>query len=687
MGSADETHAREENDREQRIFMRMLNMLPGWMKTATLRAAMLIAIGLVAVAGGLTSQKAFTTTEAAFEPQAEQEGFQPQEGDGPVPVGINDFTISTPVQGFGDRQNSNIWSMKWWDSKGKLFVGTNRAWLCWSHGAIVKSFPVLGFIYPPKDPDVECAKDINDLELQAEIWSWTPDAIDPAAAGTWEMVYRSPADVPIPDTDPVKFTARDIGYRAMEVFTEPDGTEALYVGGTNAKGIYGDVPPPRILRSTDGVNFEPIPQEPGTFMGELPKSGFRSMVSYNGKLYAIHSITQGNGAVIASADPASGNDAWSTVTPGTVDNPVMKAYQLKAFNDFLYIGTIDTQNGYSIFKTDGEGDPLTFTTIIEKGGYLPSPSIFPLSAAVFKGSLYMGTDNPAEIVRINPDDSWDLIVGTPRQLPDGSWKYPLSGMNEGFNNSLNEHIWRMDGDDSALYVGTYDYSTWNRTCPEKEILLRENMGFDLYKSTDGVHFSAITMNGFGDKFEFGVRALKTTPYGLFVGSANFYYGTNVHRGYPTTRGSFWLDPPGRLWSWPISSPTTGVLLGWEASTGATTYRVFRSEYIEIPLHLFDGYIGKNGCFKDYEPPIEELPEGLAGYLSQMPKPLIGIGLKPLPFKKGEVPGESVELGVTDDTFFFDATAEKGVKYAYHVIAEDETGVLFPSETTNISTVP
>ncbi len=500
------------------------------------------------------------------------------------------------------------------------------------------------------------------------------------------MVYRSPADVPIPDTDPVKFTARDIGYRAMEVFTEPDGTEALYVGGTNSKGVYGDVPPPRILRSTDGVNFEPIPQDPQTFMGSLPKSGFRSMVAHNGKLYAIHSITQGNGAVIASADPASGNNAWSTVTPGTVDNPVMKAYQLKSFNDFLYIGTIDTRNGYSIFKTDGEGDSLTFTTIIEDGAYLPEPSIFPLSATVFNGSLYMGTDNPAEIVRINPDDSWDLIVGTPRQLPDGSWKYPLSGMNEGFNNSLNEHIWRMDADDSAMYVGTYDYSTWNRTCPGKEVLLRENMGFDLYKSTDGVHFSAITMNGFGDKFEFGVRALKTTPYGVFVGSANFYYGTNVHRGYPSSRGSFWLDPPGRLWSWPISNPTEGVLLGWEASPGATTYRVFRSTCVEIPLHLFDGYIGKDGCFQDYEPTLE-LPEGLAGFLNQMPRPLIGIGLKPLPFKKGEVPGVPVEIGTASDTFFFDNTAEQRVKYAYHVIAEDETGEMFPSETSNLSTVP
>ncbi|MCH7787019.1 MAG: hypothetical protein IIC22_05855 [Chloroflexi bacterium] len=128
-------------------------------------------------------------------------------------------------------------------------------------------------------------------------------------------------------------------------------------------------------------------------------------------------------------------------------------------------------------------------------------------------------------------------------------------------------------------------------------------------------------------------------------------------------------------------------MGWEASPGATTYRVFRSTYVEIPLSLFDGYIGKNGCFKDYEPPPEELPEGLVDYLNQMPEPLIGIGLKPLPFKKGEVPGESVEIGTTGDTFFFDATAEKGVKYAYHVIAEDETGVMFPSETSNLSTVP
>ena len=68
MGSAGESLTREEFDRAQSQLMRILNvlnvrLLPRTMKTTTLRAAMLVAIGLVAVAGGLTPQSAFTTTE------------------------------------------------------------------------------------------------------------------------------------------------------------------------------------------------------------------------------------------------------------------------------------------------------------------------------------------------------------------------------------------------------------------------------------------------------------------------------------------------------------------------------------------------------------------------------------------------------------------------------------------------
>ena len=102
------------------------------------------------------------------------------------------------------------------------------------------------------------------------------------------MVYRSPNDVENPDYSGKKIPC-DSGIRTMAVHTDPDGTEALYVAGITTQPMWeGEVPPPRILRTEDGVHFIPIPQEPGTFMGDLSKWSFRSLTSNNGKLFAIY---------------------------------------------------------------------------------------------------------------------------------------------------------------------------------------------------------------------------------------------------------------------------------------------------------------------------------------------------------------------------------------------------------------
>ena len=58
---------------------------------------------------------------------------------GNVELGVNDFIKSAP-QGFGDAQNSVIWAMQWWNDK--LYVGTNRSWMCWSFASISPPFLV-----------------------------------------------------------------------------------------------------------------------------------------------------------------------------------------------------------------------------------------------------------------------------------------------------------------------------------------------------------------------------------------------------------------------------------------------------------------------------------------------------------------------------------------------------------------
>src|SRR5215217_9680846 len=162
--------------------------------------------------------------------------------------------------GFGDRQNSYSWSMAWF--KNKLYVGTNRNFPCVERATVQFYFPNVPFLYTTNpDPDITCTPDPLDLDLRAEIWRYTPETQQ------WERVFQAP-EIPIPDR-PGKFTSRDIGFRDMTVFREPDGTEALYVAGVTAREYIPGLPPPRILRTTDGSTFEPVPQDPGTVLGDL----------------------------------------------------------------------------------------------------------------------------------------------------------------------------------------------------------------------------------------------------------------------------------------------------------------------------------------------------------------------------------------------------------------------------------
>ena len=200
---------------------------------------------------------------------------------------VSSELVQAALQGFGDRQNSHSWGISWW--RNKLYIGTGRATHCVQQATLEFYLPDSGN-YPPLEEDLACTPDAHDLPLQAEIWRWTPET------DTWEMLYRSPNDVPIQGTVPQKYTSRDIGFRAMQIFREADGTEALYVSGVSSRGgqlgtgFNGPVPPPRILRSVDGETFQPIPQDPGTFMGDLMLAGFRSLVSYKGKLYVLASV-------------------------------------------------------------------------------------------------------------------------------------------------------------------------------------------------------------------------------------------------------------------------------------------------------------------------------------------------------------------------------------------------------------
>jgi hypothetical protein len=503
------------------------------------------------------------------------------------PLFRDEFTEVAP-QGFGDRQNTKAWSMKWW--KDQLHVGTARAHTCVQDASL--AFRIGGiFQYPREDPDLECTESPQDLPLQAEIWNLSP------ATEVWERVYQSPQDLEIPD-HPGKVVARDIGLRGMVLFGNPeDGTEELYVGGVSSELINPDIGPPRMLHSEDGIHFEPIPQDPGTVMGDLgfKQGNMRSMATVDGRLFVVIGESRGDGDLYEATDPAGGNNNFRIVSP-----PRMKIYEMCLYNGTLYLGLTqdESKEGYFVVKTDAQGDlPYKFTVVVPNGGYLtPYPSNTVVSMCVFQDRLYVGTDKPAELIRINPDDTWDLLVGAARETPEG-WKEPLSGMTAGFNWALNEHIWQMAVHEGWLYIGTNDLTSLNMKnwsfmrLPELGKLLKAFQGYDLVATHDGVHYTIIDRAGFGDGLEVGIRTFASTPFGLFFGTSNPYYGLRIWRGN-YNRAPDEPDPPQAL---EVETKEGATLLCWDDVGGAERFHVFRTPGVD-PFEEI-GFTEKL-CFRD-----------------------------------------------------------------------------------------
>jgi hypothetical protein len=192
----------------------------------------------------------------------------------------------------------------------------------------------------------------------------------------------------------------------------------------------------------------------------------------------------------------------------------------------------------------------------------------------FNGAMYVGSGiqgggidrvnkigpAAAELIRINPDDSWDLIVGDRRAGRND--REPLSGLGSGFGDVFNGYVWSLCVHDGWLYAGTDNWSVmlrWSslRDSPPKvvrffghidpEVIVANGAGADLWRSRDGENWMPVTRRGFGNLYNAGIRNLVSTPHGLFAGTSNLF-GPRV----AVRHGTEWVyedNPHGGLEVW------------------------------------------------------------------------------------------------------------------------------------------
>jgi ubiquinone/menaquinone biosynthesis C-methylase UbiE len=376
-----------------------------------------------------------------------------------------------------------------------------------------------------------------------------------------------------------------VGFRTMVTF-QGDNDSAL--------ALYAPTMPDSqscsvMLRSADGVNFDIVSEEGMGFPDAYMSSGVRALTAFKGRLFTApisgrkgqqRSFSFADSMVILETTQPAGGKWRLACEPHFGDPNNLSVYEMAEFNGYLYAGTLNINEGFQIWKAAAEGEPpYKWKRVITQGAYRGRTNQIAMTLCPFGDSLYVGSAiqnggidvannvGPAgiEVLRINPDDSWDLVVGDPRATPEGL-KVPLSGLGAGFGNTLAGYLHRMCVHEGRLYAGTADSLCWvqygdRATWPEEmrrawppktlEERIHKSGGFSLWRSEDGRRWTPVTRNGFGNCYNMTARTLVSTPYGLFVGAINpFAPDVAVRRvaGWtyePNPRGGLeiWLGSP------------------------------------------------------------------------------------------------------------------------------------------------
>ncbi|MDO5517775.1 MAG: hypothetical protein Q4F66_09475 [Clostridium sp.] len=439
------------------------------------------------------------------------------------------------------KQNNYAWSMA--EFGDYIYVGTGRniAWLTTNLLASQFKSPLL--------------ISTNTMDNTAEIWRYKKDDTE-----KWERVYKAKKEDNI------------AGFRYMTVHAPENGAPAIYAAPFTIGKDSNDI---SILKSTDGSNWTKVG-------GNLEGGSSRSMISFNGVLYVStldsDSALGGEKSLLyASKDPEF-FDFKSVINYDDRNyiegkNPVGGIDNMEVFNNKLYI-SVNSEDGLEVWRSNSDTPKLNDWTLVIDKGFGEGLNKNSMAMGVFKDHLYISTVKGfplvllvplgSEMVRIDKNDKWELVVGgepiVKTEPITGTRGKSISGLTGGFSNPFNVYIWQIKEFRGNLLATTFDHGSNIEVLRDIALLNKESLvsevgetiynliiklynktleifnrvnyqrGFDMYSSRNGIRFFTVTLDGLNNGNNYGGRILMTDSKGnIYIGTANPYDGCEVYR--------------------------------------------------------------------------------------------------------------------------------------------------------------
>ena len=151
---------------------------------------------------------------------------------------------------------------------------------------------------------------------------------------------------------------------------------------------------------------------------------------------------------------------------------------------------------------------------------------------VYDGKLYVGTHDASSLLEcFGQFVNGNLLKRTPSEWKD-QWSY-LKALMEALTTVDPNGTGNPDTLAQTIKF-SYNFVFKNITVRNMASAIKllnylrtSKRGFDLYVTEDGVNFETVTIDGFGDPYNHGLRVFATTDQGLCLGTANPFYGTQI----------------------------------------------------------------------------------------------------------------------------------------------------------------
>lgn len=276
------------------------------------------------------------------------------------------------------------------------------------------------------------------------------------------------------------------GYRSAAVFNDK-----LYFVGTGRTPFLLEIDP-----TTDETKtvYEADPISDPTIA-----TGIRAIAVINGML-AVSMISETGASIVASETPSAGESSFKTIATqeDLLDYPAYhytdaifggSIWDMIAFNGKLYITVVTGKGGnkqsfalfcgepqedgtwkYRLLVGDekdgakytyglgadrsGAANLMVYDNHLYIGGYNDPMVALPAALSMDFEGIYKDLASPVNLWRMDADENFEMVIGEPNEL----FPEVKGNMGAGFDDHLNQYVWRMEVYNDKLFVGTFDIS-------------------------------------------------------------------------------------------------------------------------------------------------------------------------------------------------------------------------------------